>query len=38
MLKKYGVIVLSVNGGVEVVDVVKNWKEDEKLDFIVMDI
>lgn len=38
MLKKYGAIVSSVNGGAEAVDAVKNRKEDEKLDLIVMDI
>lgn len=38
MLKKYGAIVSSVNGGGEAVVAVKNQREDEKLDLVLMDI
>ncbi|KAG0620695.1 hypothetical protein M758_4G236100 [Ceratodon purpureus] len=38
MLKRYGAIVSSVNSGTEAVAAVKNQKDNEKLDLVLMDI
>ena len=38
MLSRYGATVISVNGGVEAIESVKNQKEGERFDLILMDI
>jgi histidine kinase 2/3/4 (cytokinin receptor) len=38
MLSRYGATVTSVNGGVEAIESVKNQKEGERFDLVLMDI